>query len=58
MKFVDYTEELLTVYADVDLDGMLERVPLFDASLENYFWQWNTKGKAHAQLVFIPKGAE
>ncbi len=58
MKFVDYTEELLTVYADIDLDGNMERVPLFDASLENYFWQWNTRGKAHAQLVFIPKEAE
>jgi hypothetical protein len=54
LKFVDRTDELLTVYADVNGDGMLERVPLFDASLENYFWQWNTKGRAHAQLVFMP----
>ena len=54
MQFKDRTRELTTVLADVDFDGDLDRVGLFDSALEGYFWNWNTKGKAHAQLVFIP----
>jgi hypothetical protein len=54
MQFKDRTSELTTVLADVDFDGDLDRVGLFDSALEGYFWNWNTKGKAHAQLVFIP----
>lgn len=26
---------------------------LFDSSLENYFWSWNTGGKPHAQVWFV-----
>lgn len=51
-KFLDATSELLTL--SVDLGSGIETVSLFDPRLEDYFWQWNTKGKAHAQLVFIP----
>ncbi|MEF9476257.1 MAG: hypothetical protein L0958_06190, partial [Candidatus Mariimomonas ferrooxydans] len=54
MQFKDKISELTTVLADVDFDGDLDRVGLFDPALENYFWNWNTSGKAHAQLVFIP----
>jgi len=28
---------------------------LFDPSLQNYFWDWNTPlGRPHAQLWFVP----
>ncbi len=54
MQFKNRTRELTTVLADVDFDGDLDRVGLFDPALEGYFWNWNTNGKAHAQLVFFP----
>ena len=59
LKFTDYTQELLTVCIDTLTDGNLDgecdvRVALFDPQLEYYFWQWNTQGRAHAQLVFVP----
>ena len=55
MKFDDVTKELLTLCLDTDGDTVCDsRYPLFANELEDYFWQWNTSGKAHAQLVFIP----
>ena len=59
MRFTDYSKELLTICLDTDADGDLdgscdERVALFDPRLIEYFWQWNTNGRAHAQLVFKP----
>jgi hypothetical protein len=59
MKFHDVTRELLTLCLDTLVDGNLDgncdtRYALFDPALEDFFWQWNTHGKAHAQLVFIP----
>ena len=55
MKFEDVTRQLLTLCLDTDGDTVCDaRYPLFAAELEDYFWQWNTSGKAHAQLVFIP----
>ena len=55
MKFADKTKELLTLCLDTTGDSFCDtRVALFDSSLYDYFWQWNTSGKAHAQLVFIP----
>jgi hypothetical protein len=50
--YTDYSKELLTMVVDFG-DGP-ERVGLFDPRLQYYFWQWNTQGRAHAQLVFIP----
>jgi hypothetical protein len=50
--FTDYSRELLTMV--VDFGNGPERVGLFDPRLLDYFWQWNTQGRAHAQLVFIP----
>ena len=59
LKFTDYTKELLTVCVDTFTDGNFDgvcdvRLPLFDPQPTYYFWQWNTQGRAHAQLVFIP----
>lgn len=54
-QFTDYTKELLTLCLDTDdVEGCDTRLPLFDPSLEYYFWQWNAQGRAHAQLVFKP----
>jgi hypothetical protein len=54
-QFVDVSKELLTICLDTDANGTCDmRYPLFSAPLVDYFWQWNTSGKAHAQLVFIP----
>jgi hypothetical protein len=58
-RFVNYTKELLTLCLDTFDDGNFDgncddRVALFDPRLESYFWQWNTQGRAHAQLVFRP----
>ena len=54
-KFENVTRQLLTLCLDTDGDTVCDaRYPLFANELEDYFWQWNTSGKAHAQLVFIP----
>jgi len=51
------SKELLYLW-DVDLDGDgvvdLNRVPLFDAALEGYFWDYNNNGLKVAQLRFYP----
>jgi hypothetical protein len=55
MQFSDVSKQLLTVCLDTDASGTCDtRYALFDPALYGYFWQWNTDGKAHAQLVFIP----
>lgn len=59
LKFTNESAALLTVCLDTFDDGNFDgncdvRLALFDATLENYFWQWNTKGRPHAQLVFVP----
>lgn len=59
MKFTDETVALLTICLDTFDDGNFDgncdvRLGIFDPALEDYFWQWNANGKAHAQLVFIP----
>ena len=43
--FVDVTNELLKIGSE----------SLFDESLEDYFWVWNTVNKPHAQVWFIDK---
>lgn len=57
-KWENVSQELLTVCVDTDLtDGVAacdERVGLFDEFGENYWWNWDTKGRAHMQLVFYP----
>ncbi len=53
-KFVNVSQQLLYIYADIDADGVIDRVPLFDSSLEEYFWQVDSQGRLHAQLRFCP----
>ena len=52
--FRNVTTELTTIYADIDGDGDLERVNIFDPSLYDYFWNYENRGLRLAQLRFYP----
>jgi hypothetical protein len=51
-KFTNVSHELLYVVADIDGDGDLDKVPLFDERLQDYFWQYDNIGLRLAQLRF------
>ncbi|MBI4396538.1 MAG: hypothetical protein HY548_05550 [Elusimicrobia bacterium] len=51
-SFTNVSKELLTVYADVDGDGKLDRMSLFDPALENYYWEYDNNGMKIVQLRF------
>lgn len=53
-KFTNVSKELLTVYADIDGDGVPERVGLFDNDSYDYFWSYDNHGLKLAQLRFYP----
>jgi len=50
----DVSQDLLSVYADIDADGGVDRVPLFSSGLGDYYWNTDTEGRVHAQLKFCP----
>jgi hypothetical protein len=50
--FDNVSKELLYVYVDLDGDGTVERYPLFDAALQDYFWNYDNNGLKLAQLRF------
>ena len=50
--FTNVSKELLYVYVDVDGDGKLDRVPLFDDRLQNYYWQYDNNGLRLLQMRF------
>ena len=52
--FTNVSKELLTLYLDIDGDGNLERVGLFDEEYWQYFWDYNNQGLRLAQLRFYP----
>ncbi len=51
-KFTNVSKALLYVYADLDGDGTVERLPLFDDRLQDYFWQYDNNRLRIAQLRF------
>ena len=51
-SFENVSKELLYIYADIDGDGVLDRVPLFDESLLGYFWDYDNNGLKVLQLRF------
>jgi hypothetical protein len=51
-SFSDVSNLLLYVYADIDGDGTVERYPLFDEALKDYFWQYDNAGLKLVQLRF------
>ena len=53
-SFSNVTTELTTLYADIDGDGDLDRVEIFDTDLYDYFWNYENRGLRLAQLRFYP----
>ena len=51
-SFTNVSRYLLYIYADLDEDGDAERYPLFDGTLEDYFWEYDNAGLHLAQLRF------
>lgn len=51
-SFTNVSKQLLYVYADIDGDGVLDRMPLFDDRLQDYYWQYDNNGLKLMQLRF------
>lgn len=51
-RFENVSKELLYIYADIDEDGVVELIPLFDDSLQDYFWSYDNNGLKVLQLRF------
>jgi hypothetical protein len=51
-KFENVSGDLLYIYADLDGDGITERLPLFDDRLQDYFWSYDNRGLKILQLRF------
>lgn len=51
-SFENVSKYLLYVYADVDGDGVVERVPLFDEDFQDFLWQYDNNGLKVLQLRF------
>lgn len=50
--FTNVSRELLYIYADINADGKLERYPLFDSALQDYYWNYDNNGMKLMQLRF------
>jgi hypothetical protein len=57
-KFQNVTNQLLYVWADLDLDGDLDRTELFDTDFETFYWDYQNSGLRLAQMRFYPQGTE
>ncbi len=53
-KFQNVSKYLLFVFADLDGDGDLDRVPLFGDGFESFYWDYDNYGLKLAQLRFYP----
>jgi len=52
-SFSNVSRELLSISADIDGDGDLDRVPLFDSRLQDFFWSLDNQGLKLLQLRFV-----
>jgi hypothetical protein len=50
--FTNVTNELTSLVADIDGDGLDDRVALFSGGLEDWVWQYENHGLRLAQLRF------
>lgn len=57
-SFSNVSKQLLFVYADLNGDGVSERMNLFDPALQNYFWNYDNNGLKLLQLRFYPIGTD
>lgn len=54
-KWDNVSTQLLTVCVDTSGDGVCnERIGLFDSFGQDYWWNRDTSGRPHIQLVFVP----
>ena len=53
-RFQNVSKYLLYIYADLNGDTTLERVPLFDDRLRGYLWDYDNAGLKLVQLRFYP----
>jgi len=54
-RFENVSAELLTICVNTDDDPECdERIGLFDPRGQDYWWNWDTQGRPHVQLVFVP----
>lgn len=51
----DVSRELLSVYVDLNADGVLDRVSLFADELASYYWEYDNNGLHLAQLRFYER---
>jgi hypothetical protein len=51
-KFTNVSSAMLYVVADIDGDGHVDKIPLFDDRLQDYFWQYDNTGLRLAQIRF------
>jgi hypothetical protein len=52
-RFTNVSRELLFVFVDLDGDGAVERIPLFDDRLEGFLWSLDNAGLKLLQLRFV-----
>jgi hypothetical protein len=53
-QWVNASAQLLTVCVDTSGDGVCDdRIGLFDSLGEDYWWNFDTAGRPHVQLVFF-----
>jgi hypothetical protein len=53
-KFTNVSRQLLSMCADTNGDFICDtRLALFAPQLKDFFWNWDTTGKPHAQLFFV-----
>jgi hypothetical protein len=58
-RWENVSAQLLTVCVNTDDDPECDdRVGLFDPAGEDYWWNVDTQGRPHVQLVFFPVGAQ
>lgn len=50
--FTNVTSELTSLVYDIDEDGDLDKIALFQGGLEDWFWQYDNKGLKLAQIRF------
>ena len=50
--FMNASDQLLSIYVDLDGNGTPERYPLFNEALQGYFWNYDDNGLKLAQLRF------
>lgn len=53
-SFTDVSKLILYLYLDLNGDGTMERYPLFDPTLQDYFWSYDNQGLKLLQLRFYP----